>query len=87
MHKPSSRQLNPCKKEVYSRITSGLSAAIDQTFSRLALENKLLRLDRSADALPIQGLFGMLPPSTVSMVAAIESTSGAAEANVLGLTT
>ena len=44
--------------------------------------------------LPVQGRFGVRPPSIESVVEAIESTSaetvmasGAAEANALGLTT
>jgi len=72
----------------------GSRAAIDQTFSRLAREGKLLRVGRGAYSLPIQGRFGVRPPSSESVVAAIESTSGetvvasgAAEANALGLTT
>lgn len=72
----------------------GSRAAIDQTFSRLAREGKLLRLGRGAYSLPVQGRFGVRPPSTEAVVEAIESTSGetvvasgAAEANALGLTT
>lgn len=72
----------------------GSRAAIDQTLSRLAREGKLLRVGRGAYALPVQGRFGVRPPSTESVVEAIESASretvlasGAAEANALGLTT
>jgi Family of unknown function (DUF6088) len=72
----------------------GSRAAIDQTLSRLAREDKLLRVGRGAYALPIQGRFGVRPPSVESVVEAIEFTSGetvvasgAAEANALGLTT
>ncbi len=72
----------------------GSRAAIDQTLSRLAREGKLLRVGRGAYSSPIQGRFGVRPPSTESVVEAIESTSGeivvasgAAEANALGLTT
>lgn len=72
----------------------GSRAAIDQTLSRLTREGKLLRVGRGTYSLPIQGRFGMRPPSTESVVEAIESTSGetvvasgAAEANALGLTT
>ena len=72
----------------------GSRAAIDQTLSRLAREGKLLRVGRGAYSLPIQGRFGARPPSTKSVVEAIEATSGetvvasgAAEANALGLTT
>ena len=72
----------------------GSRAAIDQTLSRLAREGKLLRVSRGAYSLPVQGRFGVRPPSTEAVVEAIESTSGetvvasgAAEANALGLTT
>ncbi len=72
----------------------GSRAAIDQTLSRLACEGKLLRVGRGAYSLPIQGRFGVRPPSTETVIEAIESTSGeilvasgAAEANALGLTT
>lgn len=72
----------------------GSRAAIDQTLSRLAREDLLLRVGRGVYSLPVQGRFGVRPPSTESVVEAIESTSGetvvasgAAEANALGLTT
>jgi hypothetical protein len=72
----------------------GSRAAIDQTLSRLAREGKLLRVGRGAYSLPVNGRFGMRPPSTESVVEAIESASGetvvgsgAADANALGLTT
>ncbi|HCX33280.1 MAG TPA: hypothetical protein DHV08_06825 [Rhodocyclaceae bacterium] len=72
----------------------GSRAAIDKTLSRLAQEGKLMRVSRGAYALPVAGRFGSRPPSTESIVEAIESThgesivaSGAAEANALGLTT
>lgn len=72
----------------------GSRAAIDQTLSRLAREGKLLRVGRGTYSSPIQGRFGVRPPSTESVVEAIESSSGetvvasgAAEANALGLTT
>ncbi|MFM7008505.1 MAG: DUF6088 family protein [Betaproteobacteria bacterium] len=71
----------------------GSRAAIDQTLSRLAREGKMLRVGRGAYSLPIQGRFGVRPPSTETVIEAIESTSGeivvasgAAEANALGLT-
>jgi hypothetical protein len=54
----------------------GSRAAIDQTLSRLAREGKLLRVGRGAYSSPIQGRFGVRPPSTESVVEAIESTSG-----------
>ncbi len=72
----------------------GSRAAIDQTLSRLAREGKLLRVGRGTYSLPVQGRFGVRPPSTESVVEAIEFASGetvvasgAAEANALGLTT
>jgi hypothetical protein len=72
----------------------GSRAAIDQTLSRLAREERLLRVGRGTYCLPIDGRFGVRPPSTESVLEAIESASGetvvasgAAEANALGLTT
>jgi hypothetical protein len=72
----------------------GSRAAVDQTLTRLTKEGQLLRVGRGAYALPVQGRFGARPPSTESVVEAIEATSGevvvpsgAAEANALGLTT
>ena len=53
-----------------------------------------MRLGRGVYALPVQGRFGARPPSTESVVEAIEAASGevvvasgASEANALGLTT
>jgi hypothetical protein len=72
----------------------GSRAAVDQTLTRLTREGKLLRVGRGTYALPIQSRFGTRPPSTQTVVQAIESISGelvvangAAEANALGLTT
>ena len=72
----------------------GSRAAIDKALSRLAHEGKLMRVSRGAYVVPYQGRFGARPPSTVSVVQAIEAScgdtvvaSGAAEANALGLTT
>lgn len=72
----------------------GARAAIDQTLSRLTREGTLLRVGRGVYCLPVSGRFGARPPSTESVVQAIEATSGetlvasgAAEANALGLTT
>ena len=72
----------------------GSRAAIDQTLSRLAREGTLLRVGRGVYSLPISGRFGPRPPSTESVVEAIEASSGetivasgASEANALGLTT
>lgn len=72
----------------------GSRAAVDKTLSRLAQEGKLLRVSRGAYALPHEGRFGARPPSTESVLQAIEASAGetvvangAAEANALGLTT
>lgn len=72
----------------------GSRAAIDQTLSRLTRENKLLRIGRGIYSLPINSRFGSRPPSTESVVEAIEASSGetivangAAEANAMGFTT
>jgi len=72
----------------------GSRAAVDQALSRLSREGMLLRVGRGAYSPPIHGRFGLRPPSTESVVEAIESASGqtvvasgAAEANALGLTT
>lgn len=72
----------------------GSRAAVDQALSRLAREGQLLRVGRGNYARPVHSRFGTRPPSTQSVVQAIESASGeivvasgAAEANALGLTT
>lgn len=72
----------------------GSRAAVDQALCRLLREGTLLRVGRGVYSLPVQGRFGQRPPSTESVMQAIESTSGetvvangAAEANALGLTT
>jgi hypothetical protein len=72
----------------------GSRAAVDQALCRLVREGILLRVGRGAYSLPVHGRFGVRPPSTESVIEAIESTSGktvvasgAAEANALGLTT
>lgn len=69
-------------------------AAVDQTFSRLTREGKLMRVGRGIYAAPIVSRFGSRPPSTEAVVKAIESVSGevivsngATEANALGITT
>ena len=68
--------------------------AVDQTFSRLAREGHRLHVGRGAYTRPVDGRFGVYPPSTESIIETIKSTSGeqvvsrdATEANVLGLTT
>jgi hypothetical protein len=72
----------------------GSRAAVDQTLTRLTREEKLLRVARGTYVLPVQSRFGSRPPSTETVVQAIESISGetvvangATEANALGLTT
>lgn len=72
----------------------GSRAAVDQTLTRLARDEKLLRVGRGIYVLPIQSRFGSRPPSTETVVKAIEAVSGetvvangATEANALGLTT
>lgn len=72
----------------------GSRAAIDKTLSRLVLEGKLLRVSRGLYVAPRESRFGSRPPSTESVVQALESScgetvvaNGAAEANALGLTT
>ena len=72
----------------------GSRAAVDQALTRLTREGSLLRVGRGAYAAPVKGRFGSRPPSTQTVIQAIESlagetivASGAAEANALGLTT
>lgn len=72
----------------------GSRAAVDKTLSRLAQEGQLMRVSRGAYVAPCQGRFGARPPSTESVMLAIEASggetvvaNGAAEANALGLTT
>ena len=72
----------------------GSRAAVDQALCRLVREGTLLRVGRGTYSMPVQGRFGVRPPSTDSVAQAIESNSretvvasGAAEANALGLTT
>lgn len=72
----------------------GSRAAVDQTFTRLTREGKLMRVGRGVYAAPVASRFGPRPPSTESVVQAITAVNGevivpngATEANVLGLTT
>ncbi len=72
----------------------GSRAAVDQAFTRLNKEGKLLRVDRGAYVIPIESRFGTRPPSTQAVIEAIETqqseivvTTGAVAANALGLTT
>jgi hypothetical protein len=72
----------------------GSRAAVDQTFTRLVKEKKLLRVGRGLYTLPVQGRFGTRPPSPERLIAALAKKTGetvvshgAAAANRLGLTT
>lgn len=72
----------------------GSRAAIDKTLSRLAQSGALMRVSRGSYVAPYHGRFGARPPSTESVLKAIESAcgetvvaNGAVEANVMGLTT
>ena len=72
----------------------GSRAAIDQTFSRLTRNGKLLRVGRGAYSPPVLNRFGVRPPTSESILESIEATSGetivasgAVEAHRLGLTT
>lgn len=71
----------------------GSRAAVDQALSRLAKEEKLLRVGRGAYAAPVASRFGKRPPAAGKIVAALAAQSGeivaphgAAAANALGLT-
>ena len=72
----------------------GSREAVDQTFTRLVKEKKLLRVGRGLYTLPLQGRFGSRPPSPERLLAALAEKTGeivvshgAAAANRLGLTT
>jgi hypothetical protein len=72
----------------------GNRAAVDQTFTRLVKEKKLVRVGRGLYTLPLQGRFGTRPPSPERLLAALAGKTGetmvshgAAAANRLGLTT
>ena len=72
----------------------GSRAAIDQTFSRLTRNGKLLRVGRGAYCPPVLNRFGTRPPTSESILKWIEAisgetivASGSAEAHNLGLTT
>lgn len=71
----------------------GSRAAVDQAFSRLAKEEKLLRVARGAYVAPISSRFGTRAPAPEKVVEALASQSGdvvaphgANAANALGLT-
>ena len=70
----------------------GSRAAVDQAFSRLAKEAKLLRIARGAYVAPVCSRFGTRAPAPEKVVKALASQSGdvvaphgANAANALGL--
>ena len=72
----------------------GSRAAADQALSRLARRGQLLRAGRGLYVLPVESRFGVRAPSVEKVVEAVAAqrgetitTSGAAAANALGLTT
>jgi len=71
----------------------GSRSAVDQAFSRLTKDGKLLRVTRGAYAAPVSGRFGSRPPAPEKVVMALAEQSGeivvphgASAANTLGLT-
>lgn len=71
----------------------GSRAAIDQAFSRLAKEGKLLRVARGTYVAPVACRFGARPPAPDKVVKSIAeqngdmvASHGASAANLLGLT-
>ncbi|HWK69477.1 MAG TPA: DUF6088 family protein [Burkholderiaceae bacterium] len=71
----------------------GSRAAIDQAFSRLSMEGKLLRVARGAYVAPVSSRFGSRAPSPEKVIQALAEQNGeivvphgASSANVLGLT-
>ncbi|MCC5860637.1 MAG: hypothetical protein JJT93_01840 [Gammaproteobacteria bacterium] len=71
----------------------GTRAAVDQAFSRLAKEHKLLRVARGAYVAPVASRFGSRAPAPEKVVEALAVQSGelvvphgASAANALGLT-
>lgn len=71
----------------------GSRAAVDQAFSRLAKEGKLLRVTRGTYVAPLVGRFGACPPALDKVVEAMAAQTGeivahhgASAANLLGLT-
>jgi hypothetical protein len=72
----------------------GSRAAVDQALSRLTRRGKLVRVSRGLYMRPIETRFGSRTPSVAETLRAIEkdtgetiTPSGAATANILGLTT
>lgn len=71
----------------------GSRAAIDQAFSRLSRDGKLLRVARGAYVAPVSSRFGSRAPSPEKVIQALAEQNGeivvphgASSANVLGLT-
>ena len=71
----------------------GSRAAVDQAFSRLTKEGKLLRIARGSYATPVSSRFGTRAPAPEKVVASLATRSGetvaphgAVAANALGLT-
>ncbi|WP_194727426.1 DUF6088 family protein [Noviherbaspirillum malthae] len=69
-------------------------AAIDQAFTRLTKDGRLLRVGRGLYVAPVVSRFGIRPPAPGKVVAAVAHqkgevavSHGAADANALGLTT
>ncbi|WP_194726364.1 DUF6088 family protein [Noviherbaspirillum malthae] len=69
-------------------------AAVDQAFTRLTKEGRLLRVGRGLYVAPVISRFGTRPPAPEKVVAAVTYqkgevavSHGAADANILGLTT
>jgi hypothetical protein len=72
----------------------GNRATVDQALSRLARKGQLIRAARGLYVLPVEGRFGVRPPSPVKVAEQLEVVTGepvlpggGAEANRLGLTT
>lgn len=71
----------------------GSRAAVDQAFSRLTREGKLLRIARGSYAMPVSSRFGTRAPAPEKVIESLAARSGetvvphgAAAANALGLT-
>jgi hypothetical protein len=71
----------------------GSRAAVDQAFSRLAMESKLLRVGRGAYVCPVSSRFGTRAPAPEKVVESLAAQNGeivaphgATAANALGLT-
>jgi hypothetical protein len=72
----------------------GARTAVSRALSRLARRGRLLRIGRGLYVRPVQGRFGLRPPTVEAVVRAVAgqrgeivASHGAAAANALGLTT